>query len=48
MAHKKKLASHLYYLEHWINFHIIYYLLYMLIMQVYYDFGRMSDSGQKI
>jgi hypothetical protein len=34
-------------------FHIIYYPLYMLIMQVYHnsirmrDFGRMPDSGQK-
>jgi hypothetical protein len=41
-------------LEHWINFHMIYYPLYMLIMQVYHDcgrmrfYGRMPDSGQKI
>jgi hypothetical protein len=48
MARKKKLANHLSYSEHWINFHIIYYPLYMLIMQVYYDSSRMRDSGQKI
>jgi hypothetical protein len=35
------------------NFHIIYYPLYMLMMQVYQesshmrDFGRMPDFGQK-
>jgi hypothetical protein len=54
MTPKKKLANYLSYLEHWINFHIIYYLLYMLIIQVYHDsrcmrdFGRMLDSGRKI
>jgi hypothetical protein len=29
------------------NFHIVYYTLYMLIMQVFCDSGRMLDSGQK-
>jgi hypothetical protein len=35
------------------NFHIIYYPLYKLIMQVHHDFGhirdfgRMPDSGRK-
>jgi hypothetical protein len=54
MAHKKKLANYLSYSEHWINFYIIYYPLYMLIMQKYHnsdrmpDLGRMPDSGQKI
>jgi hypothetical protein len=54
MARKRKLANCLSYSEHWINFHITYYPLYMLIMQVYqdfgrmHDFGRMPDSGQKI
>jgi hypothetical protein len=54
MAHKRKLANCLSHSERWINFHIIYYLLYMLIMQVYHDsdrmrdFGRMPNSGQKI
>jgi hypothetical protein len=45
MARKRKLANYLSYLEHWINFHIIYYPLYMLIMQVYHDSGRMHDFG---
>jgi hypothetical protein len=54
MARKRKLANCLSYLEHWIHFYIIYYPLYMLIMQIYHDsgrmrdFGRMPDSGQKI
>jgi hypothetical protein len=54
MACKRKLANHLSYSEHWIIFHIIYYPLYMLILQVYRDsgrmrdFGRMPDSGWKI
>jgi hypothetical protein len=54
MAHKRKLANCLSYSEHWINFHIIYYPLYMLIMQVYHDsshmrdFGHMFNSGRKI
>jgi hypothetical protein len=54
MARKRKLANCLSYSEHWINFHIIYYPLYLLIMQVYHDsghmcdFGRLRDSGQKI
>jgi hypothetical protein len=43
MACKRKLSNCLSYLERWINFHIIYYLLYMLIMQVYHDSGRMRD-----
>jgi hypothetical protein len=32
MAHKRKLDNCLSYSEYWINFHIIYYPLYMLIM----------------
>jgi hypothetical protein len=54
MAHRRKLANCLSYSENWINFHIIYYPIYMLIMQVYHDFyhmhdlGRMLDFGQKI
>jgi hypothetical protein len=54
MAHKGKLANCLSYLNHRINFYIIYYLLYMIIMQVYHDsdrirdFSHMSDSGRKI
>jgi hypothetical protein len=47
MARKRKLANSLSYLEHWINFHIIYYLLYMLILQVYHDSGRICDFGRK-
>jgi hypothetical protein len=43
---KMKLANCLSYLEHWINFHIIYYQLYMLMMQVYHDSGRMRDFGR--
>jgi hypothetical protein len=46
MAHKRILTNCLSYSEHWINFHIIYYLLYMLIMQVYHDSGRMRDFGR--
>jgi hypothetical protein len=52
MARKRKLANYLSYSEH--CFHIIYYSLYMLIMEVYHDsgcmpdFGRMPDSDQKI
>jgi hypothetical protein len=52
IARKRKLANYLSYPEHWINFHIIYYPLYMLILQVYHnsgrlrDFGRMPDSGR--
>jgi hypothetical protein len=54
MAHKKKLANCLSYSEYWMHFYIIYYPLYMLIMQVYHDsghmhdFGLMPDSGWKI
>jgi hypothetical protein len=54
MARKMKLTNCLSYSEHWINFHIIYYPLYILIMQVYHDsermrdFGCMPDSGRKI
>jgi hypothetical protein len=54
IARKRKLAICLSYLEQWTNFHIIYYPLYMLIMQVYHnsgcmrDFGRMTDSDWKI
>jgi hypothetical protein len=54
MARKRKLAKCLSYSEYWINFHILYYPLYMLIMQIYHDsgrmsdFGRMPDSGRKI
>jgi hypothetical protein len=54
MAHKRNLANCLSYSEHWINFHIIYCPLYMLIMQVYHDsgrmldFSRMPDSGRRI
>jgi hypothetical protein len=54
MARKRKLASYLSYSEHGIHFHIIYYPLYMLIMQMYHasshmrDFGRMHYSGGKI
>jgi hypothetical protein len=53
-ARKRKLANCLSYSEHWINFHFIYYPLYMLIMQVYHDsghmlgFSRMPESGRKI
>jgi hypothetical protein len=46
MAHKWKLANNLTYSEHWINFCIIYYPLYMLIMPVDHDFGRMRDFGR--
>jgi hypothetical protein len=46
MTRKRKLVNYLSYLEHWINFHIIYYSLYMLIMQVYHDSGRMRDFGR--
>jgi hypothetical protein len=51
---KRKLASCLSYSEHWINFRIIYYLLYMLIMQEchnsdhMHNFGHMPDYSQKI
>jgi hypothetical protein len=45
MARKRKLANFLSYSEHWISFHIIYYPLYMLTMQVYHDFNRMRDFG---
>jgi hypothetical protein len=54
MDHKRKLANCLSYSEYWINFYIIYYSLYMLIMQVYYDsnhmrdFDPMPDSDRKI
>jgi hypothetical protein len=54
MAHKRKLANCLSYSEHWINFYIFYYPLYMLITQVYHDSGHtrdfdcMLDSGRKI
>jgi hypothetical protein len=54
MARKRKLTNCLSYSEHWINFHIIYYPLYMLIMQVYHDsdrmrdFDHMPDSDRKI
>jgi hypothetical protein len=54
MARKRKLANSLSYSEQWINFHVIYYPLYMLIIQVYHDSSRMRnfdcmpDSGQKI
>jgi hypothetical protein len=48
MNHKRKLANRLSYSEHWINFHIIYYPLYVLIMQVYCEFGHMLDSDWKI
>jgi hypothetical protein len=30
------------------NFHIVYYPLYMLIMHVYHAFGHMRDSDRKI
>jgi hypothetical protein len=52
MARKRKLANWLLYSEHRKKFHIIYYSLYMLIMQVYHDFGhmhkfdRMPDSSR--
>jgi hypothetical protein len=46
MARKRKLANRLSYSENWINFHIIYYPLYILIMQVYHDSGRMCDFGR--
>jgi hypothetical protein len=45
MTHNWKFTNRLSYLEHWINFYIIYYPLYMLIMQVYHDFSRMCDFG---
>jgi hypothetical protein len=48
IARKRKLTNRLSYSEHWINFYIIYYPLYMLIMQVYHDYGRMRDFGRKI
>jgi hypothetical protein len=40
MAHKMKLANSFILFEQWINFHVLYYPLYMLIMQVFSDFGR--------
>jgi hypothetical protein len=51
---KRKLANHFIYSKQWMIFYIIYYPLYMLIMQVYHDsdhmrdFDRMPDSGRKI
>jgi hypothetical protein len=45
IARKRKLANCLSYSEHWINFHIKYYPLYMLVIQVYYDSGCMRDFG---
>jgi hypothetical protein len=54
MTRKRKLANCLSYSEYLKFFHIIYYSLYMLIMQVYHDsgcihgFGHMPYSGQKI
>jgi hypothetical protein len=54
MTRKRKLTNCLSYLEHWINFHIIYYPLYMLKMLVYHDsshmrdIGHMPNSGRKI
>jgi hypothetical protein len=45
---KRKLANRLSYSEHWINFQIIYCLLYMLKMQVYHNSDHMPDSGQRI
>jgi hypothetical protein len=45
MTRKRNLANRLSYLEQWINFHIIYYPLYMIIMQVYHDSGHMHDFG---
>jgi hypothetical protein len=48
MSHKRKLANRLSYSEHWINFHIIYYPLYMLIMQIYHDSSRMRDFGRML
>jgi hypothetical protein len=29
------------------HFYFVYYPLYMFIMQVYHDSGRMSDFGQR-
>jgi hypothetical protein len=46
MTHKRKLTNHLSYSEQWINFHIICYPLYMLIVQVYHDSSCMRDSGR--
>jgi hypothetical protein len=42
MARKRKLANCLSYSDHWINFYIIYYPLYMLIMQAHLDSGDTS------
>jgi hypothetical protein len=42
MTHKRKSANLLSYSEQWISFHIIYYLLYMLIMQTHPDFSCRS------
>jgi hypothetical protein len=53
MARKGKLANP-FILFGAMIFHVLYYPLYMLIMQVYHDssrmcdFGRMPDSDQKI
>jgi hypothetical protein len=46
MAHKRKLANRLSYSKHWISFHIIYYPLYILIMQLYHDSGSMRNSDR--
>jgi hypothetical protein len=43
MACDRKLANRLSYSEHWINFHIIYYPLYVLIKKLYHDSSRMHD-----
>jgi hypothetical protein len=54
MARKRKVANCLSYSEYLKKFHIIYYSLYMLIMQVYHDssrirgFGHMPYFGRKI
>jgi hypothetical protein len=48
MAGKRKLTNQLSYLEHRINFHIIYYPLYMLIMQVCLDSGRIRNFGHMV
>jgi hypothetical protein len=43
----EKISEPFSYLEEWMNFHIIYYQLYMLIMHVYHDSGHMPDSYRK-
>jgi hypothetical protein len=54
ITRKRKSVNRLFIQSNEYVFHIIYYTLYMLIMQVYHDsdrmrdFGHMSNSGQKM